>query len=53
MDAKDVAFTILAVFSAVMLVNKWLSLYDNQDISVVFFAALLTFSFSALIIKTK
>ncbi len=53
MDAKDVAFTVLAVFSSIMLVNKWLSLYGNEDMSVVFFAALLTFSFSALIIKTK
>jgi hypothetical protein len=53
MEAKDVGFGFLAVFSSVMLVYEWLSIYDRVDLGVMFFAGLLTFSISMLLIKNK
>ena len=53
MEAKDVSFGFLAVFSSVMLVYKWLSIYEKFDIGVIFFAGLLTFSITALLMRGK
>ncbi|AGK60848.1 hypothetical protein Asulf_00840 [Archaeoglobus sulfaticallidus PM70-1] len=51
MAAKDLGLAVLAVFSAVMLAYKWLSLYDMVDMGVIFFAGLLSFSIVALILR--
>ncbi|RLI75681.1 hypothetical protein DRO97_02705 [Archaeoglobales archaeon] len=53
MESRDVGLAILMVFSAVMLTYKWLSLYDNVDAAVIFFAFLLTFSLGALLISIE
>ncbi len=50
---EDIALTAIMVFSAVMLTYKWLSLYDNVDAAVIFFAFLLTLSLGALIISIE
>jgi len=41
------------VFSAVMLVYKWLSLYDRVDAAVMFFAFLLTLSLGGLLLSIE
>ncbi|ABE51350.1 hypothetical protein [Methanococcoides burtonii] len=51
LDAKHLALIILALFSGSMLVYEWLSLYNRLDYSVVFYAALLIFSFSLMLLK--
>ncbi|ADB58430.1 hypothetical protein [Archaeoglobus profundus] len=53
MDMMDVSLTALTVFSAVMLVYEWMSLYNNVDYGVMFFAGLLAGTLSALIIKGR
>jgi len=50
---EDIALTAIMVFSAVMLTYKWLSLYNNVDAAVIFFAFLLTLSLGALIISLE
>ncbi|MFZ2499329.1 MAG: hypothetical protein ACP5N0_12545 [Methanosarcina sp.] len=50
-EAKYVGLMVLAVFSGSMLVYTWLSLYNRFDSSVMFYAALLIFSFSLMLIK--
>lgn len=52
-DAKYIGLIVLAVFSGSMLVYTWLSLYDRYDLSVVFYAALLIFSFSMMLVRAK
>ncbi len=52
-DAKYVGLIFLAVFSGSMLVYTWLSLYNRFDPSVVFYAALLIFSFSLMLVRGK
>ncbi|RLI86288.1 MAG: hypothetical protein DRO98_05565 [Archaeoglobales archaeon] len=50
---EDIALTAIMTFSAVMLTYKWLSLYDNVDAAVIFFAFLLTLSLGILIISIE
>ncbi|AGF95772.1 MULTISPECIES: hypothetical protein [Methanosarcina] len=52
-DAKYIGLIILAVFSGSMLVYTWLSLYNRFDPSVMFYAALLIFSFSLMLVRGK
>ena len=52
-DAKYIGLIILAVFSGSMLVYTWLSLYNRFDPSVKFYAALLIFSFSLMLVRGK
>ncbi|MPN11196.1 hypothetical protein SDC9_158497 [bioreactor metagenome] len=52
-DAKYIGLIVLAVFSGSMLVYTWLSLYNRYDSSVVFYAALLIFSFSMMLVRAK
>ncbi|RLI79288.1 hypothetical protein DRP05_04275 [Archaeoglobales archaeon] len=53
MEPRDIGLAILMVFSAVMLTYKWLSLYDNVDVAVIFFAFLLTLSLGGLLISIE
>ncbi len=53
MEARDIFIVAVMAFSAVMLTYKWLSLYDNVDAGVIFFAFLLTLSLGALIISLE
>lgn len=53
MDTMDVSLSALAVFSAVMLVYEWMSMYDKIDYGVMFFAGLLVGAISILIAKKK
>ncbi len=53
MEARDIFIVAVMAFSAVMLTYKWLSLYDNVDAGVIFFAFLLTISLGALIISLE
>lgn len=53
MEARDIFIVAVMAFSAVMLTYKWLSLYDNVDAGVIFFAFLLTTSLGALIISLE
>ena len=50
-DAKYIGLIVLAVFAGSMLVYTWLSLYNRFDLSVMFYTALLIFSFSLMLIK--
>jgi hypothetical protein len=50
-EAKQIGLIVLAVFSGSMLVYTWLSLYNRFNPSVMFYAALLIFSFSLMLIK--
>jgi len=50
-DAKYIGLIVLAVFAGSMLVHTWLSLYNRFDLSVMFYTALLIFSFSLMLIK--
>jgi hypothetical protein len=52
-DAKYVGLILLAVFSGSMLVYTWMSLYNRFDLSVMFYAALLIFSFSMMLVKRE
>ncbi len=51
MKVVDIAFAALAVFSAVMLTYKWLSLYGKTEYVINFYAALLTLSIVSLILR--
>ncbi len=53
MDMMDLSLSALSVFSAVMLVYEWLSLYNKVDYGVMFFAGLLVGAISTLIIKNR
>jgi hypothetical protein len=53
MEARDIFIVAVMAFSAIMLTYKWLSLYDNVDAGVIFFAFLLTLSLGALIISLE
>jgi len=53
MEARDIFIVAVMAFSAIMLTYKWLSLYDNVDAGVIFFAFLLTISLGALIISLE
>ncbi len=50
-DAKYIGLMFLAVFSGSMLVYTWLSLYNRFDPGVIFYAVLLIFSFSMMLIR--
>ncbi|MDD3041717.1 MAG: hypothetical protein PHW56_02040 [Methanosarcinaceae archaeon] len=50
-DAKYIGLIVLAVFSGSMLVYTWLSMYNRFDYGVMFYAALLIFSFSLMLLK--
>jgi hypothetical protein len=52
-DAKYIGLIVLAVFSGSMLVYTWMSLYNRFDLSVMFYAALLIFSFSMMLVKRE
>ena len=51
MNTSNISFAAIAVFSAVMLTYRWLSLYGKMDYIVNFYAALLVAAIVALIIK--
>lgn len=51
LDAKYVGYIVLALFSGSMLVYQWLLLYNRLDYSVIFYAALLIFSFSLMLLN--
>jgi len=48
---RDVILAVLMVVSAVLLTSEWLSIYNNFNLTVVFFAFLFTLSLGALIIS--
>ncbi len=48
---RDAALAAVMVVSAVLLTSKWLSLYNNFDPFVVFFAFVFTLSLGLLIIS--
>lgn len=50
-DAKYIGLIVLAVFSGSMLVYTWLSIFNRFDSSIMFYAALLIFSFSLMLVK--
>ena len=50
-DAKYVGLIFLAVFSGSMLVYTWLSIFNRFDSSIMFYAALLIFSFSMMLVR--
>jgi hypothetical protein len=52
-DAKYIGLIVMAVFSGSMLVYTWMSLYNRFDLSVMFYAALLIFSFSMMLVKRE
>ena len=49
--ARDAVLTVLMIVSAVLLTSEWLSIYNNFNLTVVFFAFLFTLSLGALIIS--
>lgn len=54
MDVRaDVGLVAVMVVSSIMLTYNWLSLYDNVNSTVIFFAFLLTLSLGALIISIE
>lgn len=50
-DAKYIGLIFLSIFSGCMLVYTWMSLYNRFAYSVLFYAALLIFSFSMMLLK--
>jgi len=53
MKSIDIGFAILAVFSAVMLTYEWLSVYNNVDYTVIFYAGMLVFAMVTLILRKQ
>lgn len=53
LDAWDLSLSIIAVFSAVMLTYRWLSIYGITDLVVNFYAGLLIATLVLLIIKKR
>jgi hypothetical protein len=53
MDARDVVLALVMIFSASMLVYKWLSLYNRVDTTVIFFATLLVASLALLLLSIE
>jgi len=54
MDVRaDVGLVAVMVVSSIMLTYNWLSLYNNVNSTVIFFAFLLTLSLGALIISIE
>jgi|YelNatPaOPRAMG01_1025707.scaffolds.fasta_scaffold189861_2 hypothetical protein len=51
MRKEKLSFSALAVFSSVMLTNRFLSLFEITDYVILFYSALLTASICALLIK--
>jgi len=51
MNPTSISFAAIAVFSAVMLTYRWLSIYDKSDYVINFYAALLVAAIVALILK--
>lgn len=51
MGAMESGLAALSVFSAVMLTYNWLSLYDNVDYVVIFYAGMLVASLASLILR--
>ncbi len=53
MDARDFVLSAVMVFSAAILVYRWLSLYNRVDATVIFFAALLVASLALLLLSIE
>jgi|Deesub1362A_J573_1020465.scaffolds.fasta_scaffold00909_15 hypothetical protein len=53
MDARDVVLSVVMVFSAAILVYKWLGLYNKTDPTIIFFAALLVASLALLLLSIE
>lgn len=51
MEREKISLTMLAVFSAVMLTHRFLSLFDITDYVLLFYSALLTASICVLLIR--
>ena len=49
----DLGLSALVVFSAVMLVYKWLSIFNRVDYGVLFFTGLLAGAITILIIRSR
>lgn len=50
MKPLSIGLAVLAVFSAVMLTHKWLSMYNMENYTVVFYAGVFVAAITALII---
>ncbi len=53
MDVRDFVLSAVMVFSAAILVYRWLSLYNRVDATVIFFAALLVASLALLLLSIE
>ncbi len=53
MDVRDFVLSAVMVFSAAILVYRWLSLYNRVDATVIFFAALLVASLALLLLSME
>ncbi len=53
MNSIDVGLAVIAVFSTMVLVYEWLSIYNRFDIGVIFFAGLLMSALCALLIRNR
>ncbi len=53
MESRDVVLSVIMVFSAALLVYKWLSLYNRVDGTVIFFATLLVASLALLLLSIE
>ncbi len=53
MLARDVVLSVIMIFSAAILVYKWLSLYNKVDGTIIFFASLLVTSLALLLISIE
>ncbi|MDK2796187.1 MAG: hypothetical protein PWQ22_282 [Archaeoglobaceae archaeon] len=51
MEREKISLTMLAVFSAVMLTHRFLSLFEITDYVLLFYSALLTASICVLLIR--
>jgi len=53
MLARDVVLSVIMIFSAAILVYKWLSLYNKVDGTIIFLASLLVTSLALLLISIE
>ncbi|MDI9610098.1 MAG: hypothetical protein QXQ38_04525 [Archaeoglobaceae archaeon] len=51
MDREKISISMLAVFSAVMLTHRFLSLFEITDYVMLFYAGLLTASLCILMLR--
>ncbi|WP_456469422.1 hypothetical protein [Archaeoglobus sp.] len=51
MKSIDASFAAIAVFSAVMLTYRWLSLYGKTDYVINFYAGMLVAAIALLILR--